>query len=71
MSSEKVKQILNGKSGSFSVKEILIEHMRGSEKFREEVRTKLNFVTSNRTSIKLMCAAIGFLYVFIIVKLFI
>lgn len=71
----KTERILNGESDKFSVKDILIEHIRTSQDFRKDVREKLDCGTGkiarNWMAIKLVMSAIGFLYLYIIINQFI
>ena len=63
---DKIAKILNGKSGEFTVKEILIEHIRTSQEFRKDVRERLtsggNNITRNWAFIKSLCTGMGIIF---------
>jgi len=70
----KTERILNGESDKFTTKEILIEHIRSSQEFRKDVRTRLSNgsgkIARNWTSIKALCAGLGAMFTVLVYILF-
>jgi len=63
---EKIAKILNGGSDNFTVKEILIEHIRTSQDFRKDVRIGLKEVSDktikNWSFIKALCVGMSAMF---------